>query len=80
MVKGIAEGLNIDENVTSPSFTIMTVYQGERSLFHIDLYRIESTDEMLELGIEEVLDSDGVSVIEWGDRAAQLLPEDCVLE
>ena len=78
MVKGIADGLNIEEHVTSPSFTIMTSYQGDIKLYHIDLYRIHSTDEILDLGIEEVFSGDGISVIEWGDRAAELLPKDCV--
>jgi tRNA threonylcarbamoyladenosine biosynthesis protein TsaE len=75
-VKGIARALHIREEITSPSFTIMTVYQGRLPLYHIDLYRLEDSDEIEDLGIEEFLYGDGVSVIEWGERAMALLPKD----
>ena len=78
MVKGMATELNISETVTSPSFTIMTVYQGDITLNHIDLYRIETDEEILSLGIEEILYGDGISVIEWGDRASKILPDRCL--
>ena len=74
IAKGIAAGLGVDEEVTSPSFTIMTEYIGRMTLHHLDLYRIESTGELEDLGIEEVLSSDGVVMVEWGERARDLLP------
>lgn len=62
--KGIALSLGISELITSPTFTIMNVYKGGRlNLYHYDLYRIMSEDEMIELGLMENID--GVSVIEW---------------
>ena len=77
-VKGVARALEVKEEITSPSFTIMTVYQGCLPLYHIDLYRLENFGEIEDLGIEEFLYGDGISIIEWGERAAGLLPEDRV--
>jgi len=66
--KGIAQGLGIGENVTSPSFTIMNEYEGEISLYHFDFYRIEDPAEMEELLEDYIYRKEGVSVIEWGER------------
>ena len=76
LVKGIARGLDIPDTVTSPSFTIMTIYQGQLPLYHIDLYRIDTQDDLDYLGLEDYLFGDGVSVVEWGEKAAGLLPSD----
>lgn len=65
-IKGVAAGLNIRLNVKSPSFVIMTKYQGKYNLYHIDLYRING-EEIYELGFSEILD-DGVVCVEWADR------------
>ena len=78
IAKGIAAGLGVEEEITSPSFTIMTEYKGRMTLHHIDLYRIESPQELEDIGIEEVLSADGVVMVEWGERARDLLPEDCI--
>jgi tRNA threonylcarbamoyladenosine biosynthesis protein TsaE len=79
-VKGIAEALGIEEQVTSPSFTIMSVYRAPITLYHIDLYRIDDTAEIVDAGIEDVLYNykDGVAVIEWGEQADAILPEDFI--
>lgn len=77
-VKGIAISLGIKENITSPSFTIMSVYSGKVKLYHIDLYRINSEEEMEYLGITDTAYKDGISVIEWGERAKNILPENTV--
>ena len=71
--RGIAAGLGIDpDQVCSPSYTIVQEYNGERSrMYHIDLYRIEHVDEIATLGLEELLESGAVVVVEWGER----LPE-----
>lgn len=64
--KGLFKALGVTEMVTSPTFTIMNEYRGDRfKLYHFDMYRIESEEELSELGFEEQLFSDGVSVIEW---------------
>ena len=64
--KGLAKALGVKEEVTSPTFTILNVYEdGRLKLNHLDMYRVESADELAELGIEECFDEDAVTVIEW---------------
>lgn len=73
--KGLAAGLGVEADVTSPTFTLIHEYPGGRlPLFHIDLYRLEEEDEVLGIGIDEYLDGDGVTVIEWADKFAALMP------
>jgi tRNA threonylcarbamoyladenosine biosynthesis protein TsaE len=73
--KGIALGLGIKEEVTSPSFTIMSAYEGPITLYHIDLYRIDDPDELAYLGFDELFTEGGVCVIEWGEKAKGITPE-----
>lgn len=68
LTQGIAAGLGVPGTVNSPTFTILKEYFGRLPLFHFDLYRIESPDEVTTLGFEDYFDSDGVSVIEWAER------------
>ncbi len=73
--KGIAAGLGIDAGVTSPTFTLIHEYPGGRlPLYHIDLYRLEAAGEALDMGIDDYLGGDGVTVVEWADKFAELLP------
>jgi tRNA threonylcarbamoyladenosine biosynthesis protein TsaE len=75
LVKGLARGLGFEGDVTSPTFTLIHEYLGGRlPLYHIDLYRIRSEKEAVDLGIEEYLPSEGITVIEWPDRIPSLLP------
>ena len=75
LTKGIARGLGIPpDEVTSPTFVLMHVYQGRLSLSHFDAYRLGSGVEMLDLGAEEAWYGEGVSVIEWADRVTDALP------
>jgi tRNA threonylcarbamoyladenosine biosynthesis protein TsaE len=77
LIKGLARGLGVDERyyVTSPSFTIINEYPGRIPLNHLDLYRLENTDQMEELGYEEYFYREGVTVIEWAEKVLPLLPE-----
>jgi tRNA threonylcarbamoyladenosine biosynthesis protein TsaE len=69
LVKGIARGLGITTRVHSPTFTLVNVYGGGRlTLFHLDLYRLETKEQILSAGIEEYLSPNGVAVIEWAER------------
>jgi|SRR5690348_4103052 len=69
LVKGLARGLGISARVHSPSFTLVNVYTGGRlTLFHLDLYRLETKEQIHSAGIEDYLRPDGVAVIEWADR------------
>lgn len=73
--KGFAKGLGIHDDITSPTFTIVQEYHsGRLPLFHFDAYRIADPDEILEIGFDEYLDSDGVCLIEWPENIADLLP------
>jgi tRNA threonylcarbamoyladenosine biosynthesis protein TsaE len=68
-VKGLARGLGITTRVHSPTFTLVNVYNGGRlTLFHLDLYRLETRAQILSTGIEEYLNPVGVTVIEWAER------------
>jgi tRNA threonylcarbamoyladenosine biosynthesis protein TsaE len=69
LVKGLARGLGITTRVHSPSFTLVNVYTGGRlTLFHLDLYRLETKEQIFSAGVEEYLRPDGVTVIEWAER------------
>ncbi len=77
--KGFAEGLGIHTTVNSPTFTILQEYTGGRlPFYHFDVYRIEEPDEMLEVGFEDYIRGDGVSLVEWADLIPELLPEDTI--
>jgi tRNA threonylcarbamoyladenosine biosynthesis protein TsaE len=70
-VKGLARGLGIPARVRSPTFTLVNEYGGGRlRLFHLDLYRLETRGQMISAGLEEFLQPDGVTVIEWAERIA----------
>ncbi|MDO5475589.1 MAG: tRNA (adenosine(37)-N6)-threonylcarbamoyltransferase complex ATPase subunit type 1 TsaE [Eubacteriales bacterium] len=78
--KGFAEGLGIEEPVSSPTFTILQIYEeGRLPLYHFDVYRIEEPEEMEEIGFDEYIDGDGVCLIEWAGRIADLLPPDTIV-
>lgn len=78
MIKGIARGLGVKELVKSPSFVFVTEYQGKFPVYHLDLYRITKPDELYEIGFFEYLYGDGVSLVEWAERAGTLLPDEAV--
>lgn len=74
--QGVANGLEIQESVNSPTFTILQQYDGGRlPLYHFDVYRIEDSDEMEEIGFADMIYGDGVCLIEWADVIADILPE-----
>ena len=79
LARGIAGGLGVTETVTSPSFTILNVYEsGHCPLYHFDWYRLESEEELYELGMDEYLGGDGIAVVEWAERCPDAVPEDCI--
>jgi tRNA threonylcarbamoyladenosine biosynthesis protein TsaE len=73
--QGIAEGLGIKDRVTSPSFTLIKEYHNSLSLYHFDIYRLTSASELIDLGYEEYFYGEGISVIEWGEKIKELLPQ-----
>lgn len=74
--KGFAEGLQVEEHVTSPTFTIVKEYEGRLPLYHMDVYRLEHSEE--DLGFDEYFFSEGVSLVEWAQFIADFLPDEYV--
>ncbi len=73
--QGLAEGLGIEALITSPTFTLLHEHPGGRlPLYHADLYRLESEAEARAIGLEEVMEGDGVAVVEWADKFPALMP------
>ncbi len=80
LAKSIAEGLGITGMITSPTFTIVQEYSdGRLPLYHFDVYRLNSPEEMYELGYEEYFFGQGVCVVEWADQIAELIPEGSIV-
>ena len=76
LTRGIARGLGVTSPVASPSFTILNVYdEGRIPLYHFDWYRLNSAEELFEMGMDEYLGGDGVAVVEWPSRCPEAVPE-----
>ena len=77
--QGFAHGLGINEHVISPTFKLVSEYQGVRDLYHIDCYRMESTKDFLNIGGEEfILSDDSITLIEWANRIKSIWSEDWI--
>ncbi|MCA9188694.1 MAG: tRNA (adenosine(37)-N6)-threonylcarbamoyltransferase complex ATPase subunit type 1 TsaE [Pirellulaceae bacterium] len=80
LVRGIAAALGVPADVViSPTFVLCQVYEGKRTLCHLDVYRLRNVSEFMELGVDEMLDSSAITIIEWADRVTEYLPT-CRLE
>jgi tRNA threonylcarbamoyladenosine biosynthesis protein TsaE len=75
LIQGIAKGLGIKDWITSPTFTIINEFKGPVNLYHMDLYRIDAIDEAFQEEMEEYFTKGGVAVIEWAEKARDILPE-----
>ncbi len=73
-IKAVAQSLGVTEEVTSPSFIRLNIYEGDLTVYHIDLYRVKDQSEFLALGFDEYLDTEGVTLVEWAERAAGVFP------
>lgn len=77
ITKGIAKGLGITDNITSPTFTIVNEYEGTKlKLNHFDVYRVSDPDEIYAIGFDDYIFSDAVSIIEWANYIEEILPQD----
>lgn len=76
LAQGIARGLTVDDDITSPTYNLINEYEGDLPLYHMDLYRLEEDEELYDLGFEDYLDRGGVIVIEWPDLVYDLIPPD----
>ncbi len=79
LVQAMAAACGVSrEDVVSPTFVLCQQYRGSRTINHLDAYRLRDVDELRELGIEELLASDAITIIEWADRVADALPDEFV--
>ena len=76
--RGLARGLGIPDRITSPTFTIVNEYEGAIPLFHFDMYRLNGSEDLFDIGWEDYLSRGGVCAVEWSEQVADALPEDAV--
>lgn len=74
--RGLARGLDVEEKILSPTFTLLREYRGRLPLYHLDAYRLEGPWDLFDLGVEEYMEGDGVLLVEWGDRARDFFTGD----
>ena len=74
-IKGLAKGLGFKNRVNSPSFVLLKIYKKRITLYHFDLYRLNSLKDLEDIGYEDFISDSGICVIEWADRARSLLPK-----
>lgn len=79
LTQGIAWGLGIEGYATSPTFVVVNQYTGRLTMYHIDLYRIDTLSEVADLGLDDYLYGDGMCVVEWADKALEALPPEHLL-
>jgi tRNA threonylcarbamoyladenosine biosynthesis protein TsaE len=75
LVQGAARGLGVADHVASPTFVLVREYRGAIPVYHLDVYRLDRLQEVLDLGFEDLLDPSGVVFVEWGDAIQNLLPD-----
>ena len=74
ITKGIAQALGITDTITSPTFCLISEYYGSMPLYHFDVYRLDGTEDFINLGADDMLYGDGVSIIEWSEKIMDELP------
>ena len=79
ITKGIARALGITETITSPTFCLISEYQGTMPLYHMDVYRLDGTEDFINLGTDDMLYGDGVSIIEWSEKIMDELPSSTII-
>lgn len=77
-VQGLVRGLGVTTRATSPTFVLVNEYRGRVPVHHVDLYRVESVAEAMDLGLDELFASAGVTLVEWADKLGPALPRDAV--
>lgn len=76
MTQSLARALEVDDYITSPTFTIVNEYEGKMPLYHFDVYRIGDSEEMYDIGYDEYINGDGVCIIEWANLIDDILPDE----
>ena len=79
ITKGIASSLGIKDEITSPTFCLISEYEGKMPLYHMDVYRLEGGDDFINLGVEDLIYGNGVSLIEWSEKVMDELPKKTII-
>ena len=79
ITKGIAQALDIQDTITSPTFCLISEYEGVMPLYHMDVYRLEDSDDFINLGADDMLYGQGVTLIEWSEKIMQELPKKTIV-
>ena len=79
ITKGIAQALDISEEITSPTFCLISEYYGKMPLYHMDVYRLDGAEDFINLGVEDMLYGDGVCIIEWSEKIMDELPKNTII-
>ena len=79
ITKGIAQALGINETITSPTFCLISEYYGKMPLYHMDVYRLEGGEDFVNLGTDDMIYGDGVSIIEWSEKIMDELPKKTIV-
>jgi tRNA threonylcarbamoyladenosine biosynthesis protein TsaE len=75
LVQGIAAGLGVEDPILSPTFTLVRQYRGRFPVYHLDVYRLERVQDVLDLGVDEMVEEGAIVAVEWGDAVGSLLPQ-----
>ncbi|MCR5724680.1 MAG: tRNA (adenosine(37)-N6)-threonylcarbamoyltransferase complex ATPase subunit type 1 TsaE [Treponema sp.] len=79
ITKGIAKALGITEDITSPTFCLISEYEGTLPLYHMDVYRLEGAEDFINLGVDDMLYGRGVCIIEWSEKIMEELPKNTII-
>lgn len=79
ITKGIAKALGIKDTITSPTFCLISEYEGKMPLYHMDVYRLDGAEDFANLGTEDMLYGDGISIIEWSEKIMEELPKKTII-
>lgn len=79
ITKGIAEALGVKDTITSPTFCLISEYEGKMPLYHMDVYRLDGVEDFANLGTEDMLYGEGVSIIEWSEKIMEELPKKTII-
>lgn len=79
ITKGIAESLGVTDTITSPTFCLISEYSGKMPLYHMDVYRLDGDEDFINLGTDDMIYGDGVSIIEWSEKIMDELPKKTII-
>ena len=79
ITKGIAKALDVEDDITSPTFTLISEYEGKMPLYHMDVYRLDTSEDFINLGTEDLIYGKGVSIIEWSEKILDALPKNTII-